>query len=99
MALLKCERETIIVFNEEDKLATVETFNISMRKKLSRLSKEYPDDFRCIKEDENIGCSKYEIPKRYIRIGSPRSVSDEQREVMSKRAKEYWKNKGNEEDE
>lgn len=99
MALLKYERETVIVFNEEDRFATVETFNTSMRKKLNRLSKEYPDDFRCIKEDENIGCSKYEIPKRYIRIGSPRSVSDEQREAMSKRAKEYWKSKENEEDE
>ena len=96
MAISKYERETVIVFNEEEDFAIVETFNTSMRKKLNKLSKEYPNDFRNIKSDESIGCSTYEIPKKYIRIGSPRNVSDKQREAMSKRAKEYWKNKESE---
>lgn len=92
MSISRLEQETVIVFNEQEQEAIVETFKSSFIKKLDNLCNEYPDKFKFISEDTE-GCRKYIIPKKYIRIGSPRSVSDEQREAMSERAKKMWEDK------
>lgn len=88
--LTRQEQETIIVFNEAELEATLEVYNNSMKRKLESLCNQYPESFKKL-SDRPSGSAVFLIPKKYIRIGSPRSVSDEQREAMSKRVKERWK--------
>lgn len=92
MSLSRLEQETIIVFNEQEQEAIIETFKSSLIKRLNKLCKEYPDKFKFVSEYTE-GCRKYIVSKKYVRIGSPKIVSDEQREAMSKRAKKMWEDK------
>lgn len=92
MSLSRLEQETIIVFNEQEQEAIIETFKSSLIKRLDKLCNEYPNKFQLISEDVE-GCKKYIIPKKYVRIGSPKNMTDEQREAMSKRAKKMRKDK------
>ena len=43
MTLTKLEQETIILYNEEEKTASVYTHNAKLIAKLKRLSEKYPD--------------------------------------------------------
>lgn len=67
MKLAKIERETIILFNEEENFAEVYTFNTSLKRKLRKSEKEYPQE--CLFEWENEwGAQKYRIPKSMVSI-------------------------------
>ena len=44
MRRLKCEKETIILTNEEDGFYDVYTFNQSLQKRLRTFAENYPDD-------------------------------------------------------
>ena len=44
MRRLKCEKETIILTNEDDGFYDVYTFNQSLRKRLRSFAEKYPDD-------------------------------------------------------
>lgn len=44
MRRLKCEKETIILTNEDDGFYDVYTFNQSLQKRLRVFSVKYPDD-------------------------------------------------------
>ena len=77
------EQETIILFNEEQKTATVETYNMKMKNKLLQMAKEKPDQVT-IKLDDGQRV-KAIIPKKWIRVSSPKIMSEEQRKVASER--------------
>lgn len=44
MRRLKCEKETIILTNEDDGFYDVYTFNLSLQKRLHVFAEKYPDD-------------------------------------------------------
>ena len=44
MRRLKCEKETIILTNEDDGFYDVYTFNQSLQKRLRAFAEKYPDD-------------------------------------------------------
>ena len=44
MRRLKCEKETIILTNEDDGFYDVYTFNQSLQKRLREFAEKYPDD-------------------------------------------------------
>ena len=44
MRRLKCEKETIILTNEDDGFYDVYTFNQSLQKRLRSFAEKYPDD-------------------------------------------------------
>ncbi len=44
MRRLKCEKETIILTNEDDGFYDVYTFNQSLQKRLQTFAEKYPDD-------------------------------------------------------
>ena len=62
MRRLKCEKETIILTNEDDGFYDVYTFNQSLQKRLRVFSVKYPDDcwFKGSSED---GSETYMIKK------------------------------------
>lgn len=41
--LTKYEKETIVLFNEADEEAHIQTYNAGLRKRLEAFSKKYPD--------------------------------------------------------
>ena len=43
MALTKYEKETIILFNEGEDTAHIQTYNAGLRKRLAAFSKKHPD--------------------------------------------------------
>lgn len=77
------EQETIILFNEEQKTATIETYNMKMKNKLLQMAKDKPDQVT-IKLDDGQRV-KAIIPKKWIRVNSPKIMSEEQRKIASER--------------
>lgn len=82
--LTSYERETIINFNEEEKTASVYTYNKSLRNKLNKLVGVNPDIHVIRSSDE---MSEFEVPKNWIKISPPKqlNLSDEQRAAIAAR--------------
>ena len=78
------ERETIINFNEEEKTASVYTYNKALRNKLNKLVGVNLDIHVIRSSDE---MSEFEVPKNWIKISPPKqlNLSDEQRATIAAR--------------
>ena len=73
MTLTPYERETIILFNEEDDTASVYTHNPKLIRKLKKLSAKYPDKIYEVKSG-NItgnGSVNYIVPKACVSVREP----------------------------
>ena len=84
----RLEQETIFLFNEEEKTASVYTFNKPLQRKLVSLAKERPEECY-LEQPQNAldGAVEYIIPKKWIKIRPNRILSDEERAALSERAK------------
>ena len=81
MALTLSERETIIVFNEQDPLAEVFTYNGRMKRELSGLVCARPDDVQHTKTNTE-GGETYTVPKKWVKIRASRILTEEQKENL-----------------
>ena len=88
MNLSKLEKETIILFNEEEETAVIGTYNEKLNNRLYDFTRKSDD---CCFVRENNGYTEYQFPKSWIKINMPRQYSDEQRQKMAERAKENLK--------
>lgn len=84
----RLEQETIINFNEEEKVASVYTFNKTLQRRLAKLAEQYPDD--CKREFDTWqpeGSVDYTVPKKWIKINPPKKVNftDEQKAALAER--------------
>lgn len=79
MSLSKYEQETIILYNQAEKTASVYTHDPKLLEKLARLTKEYPQQ---IQPD---GPNTYIVPKGCVLIREP--YSEERRAAARERAK------------
>lgn len=82
MNLTKYEQETIINYNNEEKTASIFTYDKSLIRKLDKRLAEMPD-MRLIRKDEDF--AEYSLPKKWIKVAFPRQYSDEQRAEMAER--------------
>ena len=73
------ERETILLFNDGEKTAIVETCNEAWKRKMRVICAKSPECSRVHKDEY---CEKYLIPKSWIKVQVPRVFSDEQRRKM-----------------
>lgn len=89
MKLLRCEQETIINFNAEDKNATVYTRDPAVMRKLDALVIGYPDTYKCIGVSDID--KTYEMPKTAVSYRKPRRLSEEQRREARERIKRLKK--------
>lgn len=80
--LTKYEQETIILYNNEEKTATISTCDRSLIRKLDRRLVDYPEIQRT-KSGEDF--AEYILPKKWIKVSFPRQLTDEQRAEMSNR--------------
>ena len=82
--LSKIERETVIVFNEEESTAIVGTYNEKLKHRLFEyLSKS--NDCTLIKSNDDY--VEYSVPKKWIKVNMSRQYTDEQRQAMAERAR------------
>lgn len=86
-SLSPVERETIILFNDEETTATVETCNKAWKNKMRALCAQNAE-CSLIFEDEH--CERYVIPKKWVKVQIPRKLSEEQRRKMQETARERF---------
>lgn len=84
MNLTKYEQETIINYNNEEKTASIFTYDKSLIRKLDKRLVEMPD-MKLIRRGEDF--AEYSLPKKWIKVAFPRQYSDEQRAEMAERMK------------
>lgn len=84
MNLTKYEQETIINYNNEEKTASIFTYDKSLIRKLDKRLAEMPD-MKLIRRGEDF--AEYSLPKKWIKVAFPRQYSDEQRAEMAERMK------------
>lgn len=77
--------ENVLEWIDGDKYATVSFSQGRYVTRIRKLAEEHPDDVKIIRDYGN-GILAH-IPTRYIKIGAPRKVSEEQRAAMSERFK------------
>lgn len=83
---MKCsnyEKESLFLYNEEEKTAIVYTCSSSLQKKLSELCALYSEQVMKT-EDDGCGGLTYELPKKWLKIIPPRILSPAQREVLDR---------------
>jgi len=86
MNLTMQERETIILFNEADDTASVDTCNPALIRKLDKqIALQENGPIALLHEDE-FG-KRYLIPKSWVKVQFPRTLSPEQRAELSARGK------------
>ena len=85
MRLEKCERETIIRYDEADNMASLYTASSSMIRKMDTLCEQHPDSYRCTRRDQY--GAEYSFPKKSVKLAKP--VSEKQRENNRRLALQY----------
>ena len=83
MKLSRLERETIIIWNEEEPHAEIYTYTPAMQEQLRELCAKYPGKVRMTAEN-GCGALTFALPKRWLRIVPPRVLTAAQREVVDR---------------
>ena len=73
MNLTKYEQETIINYNNEEKTASIFTYDKSLIRKLDKRLAEM-SDMELIRRGEDF--AEYSLPKKWIKVAFPRQYSD-----------------------
>lgn len=85
--LTKYEKETIVLFNEGEGTAHIQTYNAGLRNRLAAFSKKHPDLCRLEKTYEQGGVS-YLLDKSRLSIRLQPPMSEERRRKASENAKQ-----------
>ena len=88
--LTRYEKETIIIFNEEETTARVETFNGRLLRQLEKAANAC-NDVICEERHDDYGV--YTLPKKLIKVHTPRIVSEEERSMRAEIMKNNRKKK------
>ena len=92
MKLSKYEQETIILFNEEEIVASVYTYNEKLKDRLRMMSQKYPDDCQLIRVNDE-GGETYHILKKLVSIRLPYSKERRKRDseiALAQNRKPPW---------
>ena len=87
MTLTNYEKETIILFNEGEDTAHIQTYNAGLRKRLAAFSKKYPDLCQ-LEKPEHLGGVSYLIDKSRLSIRLQPPYSEERRQKASQYARQ-----------
>lgn len=85
--LSPAERETVIIFNDEEATAIVETCARKWKNRMRALCSQNAD---CSLLFEDAHCQRYQIPKCWVKIQKPRQLSAEQRRKMQESARQNF---------
>lgn len=87
MSLTNFEKETIIIFNEAEPTARIETFDSRIIREAEKAATRSAAVVREERSENKHGV--YTMPKTYIKIRAPLSISDETRERRSKQCQSF----------
>lgn len=89
MKLSNYEKETIILWNEAEKTASVYTHNTALQEQLAALCESHPERVRRTADNGHGGLT-FELPKKWLKIAPPRVLSPAQREVLERMNEKRW---------
>lgn len=89
MKLSNYEKETIILYNEAEKTASVYTHNTALQERLAALCGSHPEQVRRATDNGHGGLT-FELPKKWLKITPPRELSPAQREVLDRMNQKRW---------
>ena len=84
--LSRAEQETILRWDAETRVASIDTADPVTIRKLDKLTADHPDVYKCVREDSRYEAKRYEVPSQYIRFGKPAS---EARREASRRSSPF----------
>lgn len=84
MTLTLQERETIILFNEQDDTAELFTYNRKLIRRLSMLAQQRPGECRQTKDNGHGGLT-FVFPKSWTRVNPPRAAAPLSEEALERR--------------
>ena len=76
------ERETVILFNEAEPTAEIETYNAAIKRRLEAVRRGYPEEITLVRSDGY--ANNYIFPKKWIKIIPPRGATEKQREHLNR---------------
>lgn len=82
--MLHREKETIILFNEEESVVNIYTYNAPMKRKLANYAAAYPELCRLVSKDKT-GAVTYDVEKSRLSVNFKRPITEEEREEKRKR--------------
>lgn len=82
--LTKLEKETIILFNEDESDAEIYTFNGKLKRKLAERASEYPEFYR-LTEDKHYGSTTCTVPK-FFSVSFKKPISEQRHMQLRERA-------------
>ena len=83
MKLTNIEKETIVNFNEAERMASVYTYNRVLQEQLLALCQSYPEQVRQTAVN-GWGALTFELPKKWLRVTPPRVLTPAQLAVLDK---------------
>ena len=83
MELTKYEMETIYNYNQEEPLASCYTMDKALIRRMDALAEKHKE-ITVLRADE--GVREYTFPKRWIKVKTPRQLSEEKRKELKSRA-------------
>lgn len=88
--MTRAEKETVLVFDEEDKIAHIQTYNARLQKRLAKIHEERPEECKEVKTyfDTDDGATAYTFPAKWVKINPSVKLSEEEKE----RRAEVFKN-------
>lgn len=75
----KLEMETIVNYNNGEKMAEVYSADPVVMRKLDDLCSRFPEDYECIKRDE--WSATYRFSKKLVQFRTPVHLTEEQKEL------------------
>ena len=82
--LTKYEQETLISYNQEEDAAIIDTCNKKLIRKLDKLCEKLST---ITVENQNRDGKIYKLPKKWIKISTPRQLAEKTRKGLAERAK------------
>ena len=73
--LKRIEQETILLFNEDEPVVHIETFNKQLKKRLATLLKKHPEIYVKTAESKKNGSVAYEMPVENVSISFRDEIS------------------------
>lgn len=89
MKLSNYEKETIILWNEAEKTASIYTHNAALQEQLAALCESHPEQVRQTADNGHGGLT-FELPKKWFKVTPPRVLSPAQREVLERMNEKRW---------
>lgn len=75
----KLEMETIVNYNNGEKMAEVYSADPVVMRKLDDLCSRFPEDYECLKRDE--WSATYRFSKKLVQFRTPVHLTEEQKEL------------------